>query len=108
MPDRLLGAAAFAFVLTTATTPCLAAEPTSPEHDAIFRNGLDQYARGNTVAAIATWENLLSTLGEERAYKVLYNLGLAYQATGDVTRAIERYRAFLKQAGKREKIPRDL
>lgn len=82
------------------------AEPsTTPEHDAAFKSGLDQYAHGNNVGAIATWESLLTTLGEHRGYKVLYNLGLAYQAIGDVTHAIERYSAFVSEVGQRSDVP---
>jgi len=80
----------------------------APVHDAAFRSGLDQYGRGNYMAAIGTWESLLGTMGEERGYKVLYNLGLAYQAVGDVTRALERYRAFVAQVARREPAPPDL
>ncbi|MBX3187717.1 MAG: tetratricopeptide repeat protein [Labilithrix sp.] len=69
----------------------------APEHDSAFKSGLEQYGRGNYVAAIATWESLLATMGEDRGYKVLFNLGLAYQQIGDVTKAIERYAAFVKQ-----------
>jgi hypothetical protein len=79
-----------------------------PEHDAAFKSGLDQYNHGNNVGAITTWESLLGTLGEERGFKVLYNLGLAYQAIGDATHAIERYRAFVKQVNARPDAPRDL
>lgn len=70
--------------------------PPSEENDSAFKSGLEQYGRGNYVAAITTWESLLATMGEERGHKVLYNLGLAYQQIGDVTKAIERYAAFLK------------
>lgn len=68
----------------------------SAENDSAFKGGLEQYGRGNYVVAITTWENLLATMGEERGHKVLYNLGLAYQQIGDVTRAIERFEAFLR------------
>ena len=68
----------------------------SAENDSAFKSGLEQYGRGNYVAAITTWESLLATMGEERGHKVLYNLGLAYQQIGDVTKAIERYDAFLR------------
>lgn len=93
-----------ATLLTVVAAPSArAAEPAPPTaaNDATFRSGLDQYGQGNYIGAIATWESLLATLGEERGYKVLYNLGLAYQAIGDVTRAIERYDAFVRQVGAR-------
>jgi hypothetical protein len=48
-----------------------------------------------------TWENLLLDVGEERGYKVLYNLGLAYEAAGNPTRAIERYRSFAARVAER-------
>ena len=110
MRERALGLA-FAFALAlgaTVGTARAADTPPSAEHDAAFRNGLDQFAHGNNAGAIATWESLLGTLGEERGYKVLYNLGLAYQAIGDVTHAIERYRAFVKQVGRRADVSSDL
>lgn len=80
---------------------CLGAPPahaegltTSPEQRAAFENGLAQYRMANYAGAIATWEGLLTTMGEETGYKVLYNLGLAYEAIDDITKAIEDYRAF--------------
>jgi hypothetical protein len=82
--------------------------PPPPEHDLAFRSGLEQYAHGNFVAAITTWESLLRTMGEDRGYKVLYNLGLAYQAIGDVTRAVERYVAFTTQVEKRKPVSQEL
>jgi len=93
-----LGLLALAWVpATPAIARAQAVTPIAPEHEAALRTGLEQYDRGNYASAIATWEALLATIGEERAYKVLYNLGLAYQQIGDVTRAIERYRAFVDQ-----------
>jgi hypothetical protein len=95
-------AALCALVVVLAARSAAAGDATvSTENEAAFRSGLEQYAHGNNVGAIATWESLLATLGEERGWKVLYNLGLAYQAMGDVTHAIERYRAFVDQAAQR-------
>lgn len=86
-----------------------AAEPAaSPEHDAVFKSGLEQYSRGNYVSAIATWESLLTTIGEDRGYKVLYNLGLAYQQIGDTTKAIERFRSFEHRVAERPNAPPEL
>ncbi len=101
-------AIAVALGVLAGTQPASAEAPSAPEHDAAFRSGLDQYAHGNNAGAIVTWERLLGTLGEERGYKVLYNLGLAHQAIGDVTRAIERYDAFISQVRKRDDVPKEL
>src|SRR5579864_5604970 len=73
----------------------------SPEHDAAFKSGLAHFEQADYVGAIQTWESLLATIGEERGHKVLYNLGLAYEAIGDVTHAIERFRAFERQVAAR-------
>lgn len=66
------------------------------DNDVTFKRGLDQYSHANYTGAVATWENLLGSLGEERGYKILHNLGLAYEKLGDVTRAVERHTAFVK------------
>lgn len=83
-------------------------EQSTTEHETALKSGLEQYAQGNFVTAIATWESLLATIGEQRGYKVLYNLGLAYQQIGDVTHAIERYRAFMRQVADRPYADADL
>jgi tetratricopeptide (TPR) repeat protein len=73
--------------------------PSSPSADAAaaFRNGLALYQQQNYVGAISTWEGLVGTLGDERGWKILYNLGLAYQAVNDVTRAIDRFETFTRR-----------
>jgi tetratricopeptide (TPR) repeat protein len=83
-------------------------EPPSPQDRAAFESGLSEFRRGNYVAAIETWETLLATLGEERAYKVLYNLALAYQAVGDITKAIAHYAAFEARVASRRDASPDL
>jgi tetratricopeptide (TPR) repeat protein len=90
--------ALIALVALSATTVPAYAQPSGEgsQSDAVFKRGLDQYAQGNHTAAVATWENLLATLGSERGYKIFYNLALAYEKLGDVTRAIERHSSFLR------------
>jgi tetratricopeptide (TPR) repeat protein len=83
-------------------------EPPSPGDKAAFESGLSQYRQGNFVEAIKTWEALLATLGEERGYKVLYNLALAYHAVGDVTKAIDHYAAFESRVAARQDASEDL
>lgn len=101
--ERRRRASAFLFApVVLAWTMAAHAQAPSPEQEAIFRNGLDDFSRGNNAGAIAAWENLVGVLGAERGFKVLYNLGLAYQASGDVTRAIERFNAFLEQVSTRD------
>lgn len=68
----------------------------SIDFDAIFKRGFERYESGDTIGAIQIWEQLLGTMGERRGYKILYNLGLAYQAAGDATRAVERFESFIQ------------
>ena len=86
--------------------PPAAAQPAGD--DAVFRRGLSLYDAGDYAGAIATWETLRESIGRERGWKLLYNLGLAYQALGDVTHAIARYEAFLDAVAKRADVQPEL
>ncbi len=79
-------------MLMSLSTPVFADEK-GP--DVEFTKGLESFEKGRFSEAIATWENLLGSLGEARGLKVLYNLGLAYEAAGDLTRAVERFQLFV-------------
>jgi hypothetical protein len=93
-------ACVFALMLF-ASTSVAHAQPASAgvDYAGAMRQGTDLYEQGNKLGAIQIWEQLVASLGEERAWKVLYNLGLAYQSVGDPTRAIERLDAFVKYSG---------
>lgn len=84
-----LAASASAHADEPAPAPAVSAE-------AAFSQGLASYEAKRFAEAIATWESLVRSLGEERGFKVLYNLGLAHQAAGDASRSIERFEAFLR------------
>src|SRR5262249_4157941 len=62
-----------------------------------FQRGLELYEHGSYLDAASVWEKLLASMGEQRGWKVLYNLGLAYEKVGDATRAVERLDAFLQR-----------
>lgn len=72
--------------------------PDAPVFDAegAFRQGLERHRAGDALRAVEIWSQVVSTLGEERAYKVLYNLGVAHQQLGEITRAVQRFEAFLR------------
>lgn len=99
MPTRRI---AVLFAVVSAIAIASAPARAQPDaNDAAFKVGLEQYNRGAYANAISTWETLITTLGETSGFKVLYNLGLAYEETGNVTKAIDRYRAFLAQCAAR-------
>lgn len=88
-------AVVFALAACLAAPPA-GAQPSSPDSiDVEFRRGLALYDGGDFSGAAAVWEALVAKNGEGRAWKVLYNLGLAYQAGGDPTKALTHYEAFV-------------
>jgi hypothetical protein len=68
------------------------------DYAAALKQGSELYEKGDKLGAIRIWERLLESLGEERGWKVLYNLGLAYESVGDPTRAVLRLDAFVKRS----------
>lgn len=70
-----------------------------PEAAQLFERGLAAFDRGEATEAAKLWEQLLVDGDPARSWRVLYNLGLAYEAAGDRPRAIERYEAFYRRVG---------
>ncbi|MGH7272075.1 MAG: hypothetical protein ACREJ3_16720 [Polyangiaceae bacterium] len=62
---------------------------------------MSRYEAGALSDAIATWEPIYAQLGEEEGYRLAYDLGVAYAASGDATRAADRLRAFLAEVDAR-------
>jgi tetratricopeptide (TPR) repeat protein len=93
---------AILLVALLVAAPCSAQDKPSPSADATdneasFQRGLRQYDEGDYAGAITTWEKLLAGLDEQRAWRLLFNLGLAHQAAGDATRAVERFEKYLQK-----------
>jgi hypothetical protein len=97
---KVVAAITASVLLSTATAPALADSGPTKDQEAAFKRGLDQYTRGDYGGAILVWEKLVETLGPARGIKVLYNLGLAHESIGDVTRAVEYYGTFLAEVAK--------
>ncbi len=74
-----------------------------------FEQGLALFDRGAHDEAAAVWEALLSDLGPDRGWKLSYNLGLAYDAAGKPTEAVERFQAFINRvAASVEALPPEI
>jgi hypothetical protein len=66
-----------------------------------FKLGMDQYKAGALANAIGYWEPVYRDLGNEKGYRLAYNLGVAYAELGDATRAAERLQSFLDEVDSR-------
>lgn len=80
-----------------------AAPPSAPREDggeaALFERGLQAFDRGDGLEAARIWEQLFTEGDPEKAWRVLYNLGLAYELAGRRPEAIERFEAFSRKVG---------
>jgi hypothetical protein len=66
-----------------------------------FKAGMDHYRAGELAEAVGYWEPIYRELGEQKGYRLAYNLGVAYAELGDSTRAAERLQAFVAQVDAR-------
>ncbi len=62
---------------------------------------MDRYKAGALAEAIGYWDPIYRELGEQSGYRLAYDLGIAYQASGDTTHAAERLQAFLNEVDAR-------
>jgi hypothetical protein len=67
-----------------------------------FREGAEDYRAGRYAEAIVKWESIYAELGTQQGYRLAFNLGRAYDATGkQPLRAAQRYQAYLDEVAKR-------
>jgi hypothetical protein len=62
-----------------------------------FKLGMERYKAGALAEAIGYWEPIYRELGEQKGYRLAYNLGVTYAELGDVTRAADRLQSFLAE-----------
>ncbi len=58
---------------------------------------MDRYKAGAFAEAIGFWEPIYRELGEQKGYRLAFNIGVAYQELGDATHAAEHLQSFLAQ-----------
>jgi hypothetical protein len=66
-----------------------------------FKRGMDLYEHGAAAEAIANWEPIYRNLGEQRGYRLAYDLGVAYAAIEDAPHSAERLQAFVNEVDSR-------
>jgi tetratricopeptide (TPR) repeat protein len=108
-PRRCARALAFGLLSALAVAPGITSEraalaqapaKASPDAERDFQRGLARFRESDYAGAIAAWEALMARVGEDAAWRTLYGLGLAYEAMGDATRAVERFEGFLAHLAK--------
>lgn len=75
------------------------AAPAPPDMVAVMKEANRLFDLGRYAEAIPLYETVLQTLGS-KGFKVHFNLGLAYEKTGDITSAVEHYTAFIDASDK--------
>jgi hypothetical protein len=97
-----------ACLLLTATRAAAVPPPATSMDDPMeqfrerFKQGMDRYKAGAPAEAIGYWEPIYRELGEQRGYRLAYNLGVAYTELGDATRAAEKLQSFLSEVEARK------
>lgn len=92
--------AGFAIALNVLlAAPAGAQELSEADAARVFEEGLAAFDRGEPAAAVETWRVLLDRAPAERAWRIHYNLGLAYEAMDQRARAIESFEAFSRRVG---------
>jgi hypothetical protein len=104
---RLSELAITATLVASASTAHAAPPPATSMDDPMdqyrerFKLGMDRYRAGAVAEAIGHWEPIYRELGEQKGYRLAYDLGVAYEELGDATRAAERLRSFLAEVDAR-------
>jgi hypothetical protein len=104
---RRLSELALAGCLCLAAVDAIAQPATSGPDDSLaayrerFKQGMDLYEHGAPADAIAVWEPIFRDLGEQRGYRLAYDLGVAYAALDDAPRSAERLQSFVDEVDSR-------
>jgi hypothetical protein len=61
-----------------------------------FQSGMVHYKAGDYAGAVAWWEPIVTALGDEKGYRVAFDVARAYDKLGDPAHARARYEAFVR------------
>ncbi len=61
-----------------------------------FQSGMGHYKSGDYAGAVAWWEPIVTALGDDKGYRVAFDLARAYEKLGDPAHARARYEAFVR------------
>lgn len=97
----LAGSLALSAADAGADPPGAAPDDALAAHREQFKRGMDLYEHGDAAEAVAIWEPVYRDLGEQRGYRLAYDLGIAYAALDDAPRSGERLQAFVSEVDSR-------
>jgi hypothetical protein len=61
-----------------------------------FQSGMGHYKSGDYAGAVAWWEPIVTALGDDKGYRVAFDLARAYDKLGDPAHARARYESFVR------------
>ncbi|MFO0660057.1 MAG: hypothetical protein U0165_09545 [Polyangiaceae bacterium] len=76
-------------------------DPLMDELKSKVEEGTKLFADGHVRDAIERWQGIARSVGEERGYRLLFNIGIAHEQLGDATSAADSYERFLAQIDRR-------
>lgn len=95
------GLAAVAGISRATPPPVTSTDDAMDQYRERFKIGMERYKAGAVAEAIGNWEPIYRELGEQRGYRLAYDLGVAYEELGDATHAAERLQSFLTEVDTR-------
>lgn len=100
---RALASAALVLVGFAATLPAgvARADDAMDAQKARFEEGMSHFEAGRFQQAIDLWEPIVANVGDAKAYRILYNLGVSYDELGRATRAADRLARFRAEIARR-------
>lgn len=101
-PAARLGAPLALALITAALAPArpARAQDATDDYRAKFEQGMVHFQATRYEQAIALWDPIVLALGDAKAYRLLYNLGVANDELGRATRAASAFGRFLREAEK--------
>jgi hypothetical protein len=70
-------------------------DPMAPYRER-FQSGMTHYKSGDYAGAVAWWEPIVTALGDDKGYRVAFDLARAYEKLGDPGHARARYESFVR------------
>ena len=95
----LLGALLALAALSSSSRASADDDPMAPYRER-FKAGMEHYKAGDLPTAISDWESIYREVGTEKGYRIAFDLARAYDKSGDLAHAGDRYRVVPRGRGR--------